>query len=80
MAERFEIGMLWMQGALSFLEQLCIRSFQDAGHHVALYHYGEVTNVPEGVEMRDANLVVPERAEITHTKSGSPAPHADMFR
>lgn len=75
-----QIAMLWMRGSLSFLEQLCIKSFLDVGHHVVLYSYGAVTGVPEGVERRDANEILPERDTIVHTRSGSPAPHADMFR
>ena len=43
------IAMLWMRGRLSFVEQLCIRSFQDAGHHVVLYSYEELGAVPDGV-------------------------------
>ena len=31
-----QIAMLWMRGSLSFVEQLCVKSFLDAGHHVAL--------------------------------------------
>jgi len=69
-----------MRGSLSFLERLCVQSFLDAGHHVALYGYGEIGGVPDGVERRDAGAVLEERAEIVHGKSGSPAPHADLFR
>ena len=72
--------MLWMRGELSFLEQLCIQSFLDAGHHVVLYSYETIGRVPEGVECRAAQDILPERGEIVHGKSGSPAPHADMFR
>ncbi|MCV6592948.1 MAG: glycosyltransferase family 2 protein [Silicimonas sp.] len=76
----YAIAMLWMRGGLSFVEQLCVRSFQDAGHHVALYSYEPLSHVPDGVELRDANAVLPERDEIVHGRSGSPAPHADLFR
>ncbi|MEM7752650.1 MAG: glycosyltransferase family 2 protein, partial [Pseudomonadota bacterium] len=75
-----QIAMLWMRGELSFLEQLCVQSFLDAGHHVVLYSYDQIGRVPEGVECRDAGAVLPERDEIVHGNSGSPAPHADLFR
>lgn len=75
-----QIAMLWMRGDLSFLEQLCMQSFMDAGHHVVLYSYEPIGHVPDGVECRDANAVLPDRDQITHSKSGSPAPHADLFR
>ncbi|MEO0946189.1 MAG: glycosyltransferase family 2 protein, partial [Pseudomonadota bacterium] len=75
-----QIAMLWMRGSLSFLEQLCAQSFLDAGHHVVLYSYELIGCVPDGVEMRDAANVLPQREEIVHGRSGSPAPHADLFR
>jgi hypothetical protein len=75
-----QIAMLWMRGNLSFLEQLCVQSFLDAGHEVALYSYEPLGHVPDGVDCRDAAEVLPETAEIVHSKSGSPAPHADRWR
>lgn len=72
--------MLWIEGPLSYLEQLCMVSFRDAGHAVRLYHYGPVSNVPDGVELADARDVLPQTDVLTHTRTGSPAPHADRFR
>ena len=57
----YQIGALWMEGRLSFLEQLCLKSFVDAGHHVVLYHYGPLFGVPDGIELKDANAVLPRR-------------------
>lgn len=76
----YQIGMLWIDGSLSFLEQLCIKSFLDVGQHVRLYTYGPVTNVPEGVELRDAREVLPEEEILLHNRTGSPALHSDKFR
>ena len=56
------IAMLWEWGALSFLEQLAMRSFVEAGHSVRLYSYEPVERVPEGVELADASEVLPEKA------------------
>lgn len=80
MAREFQIGMLWVDGPLSFLEQLCIKSFLDAGQHVRLYTYGDVPNIPDGAERRDAREVMPDENIITHKRTGSPAVHADRFR
>lgn len=80
MATDYRIGMLWMEGPLSFLEQLCVASFRDAGHHVVLYHYGEVTGVPEGIEMADAETILPRTNFLAHERTGSPALHSDLFR
>lgn len=76
----YKIGALWMRGSLSYLEQLCLVSFQDAGHHVVLYAYEEVTGIPEGIEVRDANEVLPEKGFLVHERTGSPALHSDLFR
>ncbi|WP_254444535.1 MULTISPECIES: hypothetical protein [unclassified Ruegeria] len=76
----YQIGMLWVDGPLSFLEQLCIKSFLDAGQHVCLYTYGDVTHIPDGVERRDARTILPDSELITHGRTGSPAPHSDKFR
>jgi hypothetical protein len=78
LGKEFEIAMLWGRGELSFLEQLCIRSFLDSGHHVALYSYGPVGRVPEGVEARDAAAILPET--LAGESTGAPGLHADLFR
>ena len=72
--------MLWMEGPLSFLEQLCIISFRDAGHQVVLFTYGEVTGIPEGIEVADAETVLPRSNFLQHERTGSPALHSDLFR
>ncbi len=74
------VASLWIGGSLSFLEQLCLKSFADHGHRTILYTYGEVTGVPDGVEVLDANTIFPNENYIRHAKSGSPAVHADAFR
>ena len=75
-----KLGSLWIGGNLSWLEQLCIRSFLDHGHEVTLYTYEGVTNAPAGTRIADANALFPTTAFITHRASGSPAFHADAFR
>lgn len=74
------IAALWMEGRLSFLEQLCLKSFVDAGHNVVLYHYGPLQNVPDGIELGDANEFLPRTNFLTHQRTGSPALHSDVFR
>lgn len=69
-----------MEGRLSFLEQLCLKSFIDAGHSVVLYHYGRLQGVPDGILLRDANDVLPRTNFLKHERTGSPALHSDLFR
>lgn len=80
MKTEYQIGALWMEGPLSFLEQVCLKSFLDAGQHVKLYQYGEVQNVPEGVEITDANEILPRTGFLKNERTGSPALHSDLFR
>ena len=79
-AKEYKIGMLWVEGPLSFLEQLCIVSFLDAGQHVRLYVYKDVPNVPKGVEVCDARDILATEEFITHARTGSVALHSDKFR
>lgn len=76
----WQIGMLWIGGDLSFLEQLCIQSFLDAGHPVRLYSYEPVGNAPAGVVHADAAAVLPAEGFLRHGRTGSPALHSDRFR
>ena len=80
MPKKFGIGMLWVKGPLSYLEQLCMKSFLDNDQSVRLYVYDDVSRVPDGVEIRDANEILPATEFVTHTQTGSVAPHADKFR
>ncbi len=74
------VASLWVGGPLSYIEQLCLKSFLDHGHRVVLYHYGEVPNVPEGVEVFDARLIMPREHILRHGPTGSPAVHSYKFR
>lgn len=74
------IGSLWVGEALSWLEQLCLKSFLDHGHEVALFTYTTVANVPSGVRIENAKEILPSDRIIRHARTGSPAYHADVFR
>ncbi|MCT4608678.1 MAG: hypothetical protein N4A70_05675 [Pelagimonas sp.] len=80
MANLPEIASLWIGGRLSWLEQLCLKSFADAGHHTTLYSYSPIPNVPNGVHVADAEEIFPQHPMLRHARTGSPAIHADMWR
>lgn len=75
-----EIATLWIGGRLSWLEQLCLRSFVDAGHDTTLYSYAHIDNVPDGVHQVSAEEIFPSDPMYCHARTGSPAIHADLFR
>ena len=80
MGRDYEIGMLWVEGPLSYVEVLCAQSFLDAGHHVKLYHYKDVQNVPDGVELIHGDSVLKIDRFIQHGRTGSFALFSDVFR
>jgi hypothetical protein len=80
MTTDYQIGALWIGGTLSYLEQLCLKSFVDAGQHIVLYTYEGVTNAPDGVVLADANDILPQTGFLRHERTGSPALHSDVFR
>lgn len=80
MAKDIQIAALWIGGNLSFLEQLCLKSFLDVGHHVKLYSYEPIGNAPVGVELADANLILSQANFLRHNRTASPALHSDLFR
>ncbi|GAA6209334.1 hypothetical protein NBRC116601_26270 [Cognatishimia sp. WU-CL00825] len=80
MAALPEIASLWIGGNLSWLEQLCLKSFADAGHHITLYSYEPIDNLPKGVHAGDAAVIFPAEPMYRHAVTGSPAIHADFWR
>ncbi|WP_299965054.1 sulfotransferase family 2 domain-containing protein [uncultured Roseobacter sp.] len=80
MPDQPEIASLWIGGRLSWLEQLCLKSFADAGHPTTLYSYAHIDNLPEGVTAGDAAKVFPAEPMLRHARTGSPAIHADLWR
>ncbi|WP_375261996.1 class I SAM-dependent methyltransferase [Palleronia sp.] len=75
-----EIGSLWIGPELTWLEQLCLQSFVDAGHAVTLFTYEHVAGVPDGVRVAPAAEIMPGDKILRHARTGSPAYHADIFR
>jgi hypothetical protein len=75
-----KIASLWIGGDLSWLEQLCLKSFADLGHHITLYSYTPIKNLPDGVHAGDAADIFPADPMYRHAVTGSPAIHADLWR
>lgn len=73
------VASLWIGGALSILDQVCLLSFVRMGHKVVLYHYFPLENIPSEIETRDAREIFDDDDILIH-RNGSPAMHADIFR
>lgn len=74
------IGALWIGGSLTWLEQLCLKSFVHHGHDTYLFTYGDVKNIPEGVIVRDGRDVLDTDNFILHERTQSVALFSDLFR
>lgn len=75
-----ELATLWLGEALGGVEVLCLKSMLAMGHCVTLYSYQPVANIPEGVTIADARAIWDAAEIVLHARTGSPAPHADIFR
>ena len=73
------VNMFWAYGELSKLERLCTSSFVLQGYQVKLWTYGEITNAPRGVILRDARVILSE-VRVFKNKAGSYASFSDLFR
>lgn len=80
MTQRYIIAMLWVEGPLSYIEQLCAQSFLDAGHEVTLYHYGPVEHVPNGVTLQSGDAILKQTNFLQHKRTNSLALFSDVFR
>ena len=80
MARMREVGTVWIGGSLSWLEQLCLKSFVDRGQRITLFAYHDIPNVPEGVRLRDGREVLDTDQFLKYEKKDSFALFADLFR
>lgn len=52
---------LWIGNELSKLERLSIKSFLFNGHEYHLYLYKDINDLPDGIIIKDANEIIPEK-------------------
>ncbi len=74
------LSTMWVEGPLSYMEQVCLKSALACGHHVVLYIYFDVTGVPEGVEVRDGREVMGGHYLMKHKKKNSWSLCSNIFR
>ena len=68
---RRSVASLWIGEKLHYLNQLCLKSHLDHGHPVTLYCTHNVTNAPEGVEIRQASEIMPVDMALVEATSAS---------
>lgn len=67
-------------GPMSWLERLSLVSYRDHGHPVAVYAYDKPEALPDGIEWRDAEAVLPRSELVFYKGKGTPAVFSDRFR
>ncbi|VAW56906.1 hypothetical protein MNBD_GAMMA07-188 [hydrothermal vent metagenome] len=75
-----KLNTLWIEGALSNLERICLASMLKQGHEVTLHTYGEVTNIPEGVIVKSGQDTLPYNDSFRYKRNNSIALFSDYFR
>lgn len=73
-------NMLWVEGRLGLIERACMRSVLAQGHRLVLWHYAPLEGVPEGVELRLGDAVVPRARLFRHVPTGSWSLFSNLFR
>lgn len=71
---------LWIGGDLGPVSRACLSSFVRHGHRVVLHCYDAPGDVPAGVELSDAALVLPSARVIRHKATGSYSLFSNLFR
>src|ERR1700722_17721036 len=81
-SQRQEVRAFWTGPSLSLYENLSLTSFVAAGARVQLFSYERDLAVPDGVELVDANELLPGPVHQFRHSSGdkSLALHSDLFR
>ena len=81
------VNSLWIGERLSELELLTINSFVRHGHEFHLWTYGNMSNIPDYVQTKDANEIIPEEDVFKYPDDsklkwgkGSYAGFSDIFR
>ncbi len=66
-----DVCTFWYGRKLRTVDRICLASMLIAGHRVKLFSYGPVAGVPAGVELRDAEDILP-RATFKRLDPGYP--------
>lgn len=74
------VATLWIGKRFSFLEHLCLKSFADVDQKPIVYHYGDLEDIPDYIEPRDAREIYDTPEIYRDPITRSVAVHADLFR
>jgi len=75
-----DLHTLWIGPRLTWLERLSLSSWLAHGHRVILWAYESIDDVPAGVQLADAEAVLPKNSITRHRQTGSVAFFSNRFR
>ena len=58
MGQSNKVSTLWLKGRLRNIDHVCLASMVANNLDVTLYHYDEITNVPDGIKLADASEIL----------------------
>ncbi len=88
MSQSNKVSTLWLKGRIRKIDHVCLASMVANNLDVSLYCYDELSNVPDGIKLKDANEILDisllERLQCIKKKENNPsqpiANFSDFFR
>jgi hypothetical protein len=74
------VNAIWIGRELGQIGSACLRSFSRHGHRVVLHCYARPRDTPPGIEIADANILIPQSRIIRHRETGSLTIFSDLLR
>ncbi len=74
------VNSVWVGASLGPVHAACLRSYLRAGHRVVLHCYSPPDDLPDGVELADADELIPQSQVFRHRKSGSYSTFSNLLR
>ena len=74
------VNAIWIGRELGRVYCACLSSFLRHGHRVVLHCYERPRDTPTGIEIADANKLLPQSRVIRHRKSGSLSLFSNLLR
>lgn len=74
------VNAFWTGPSLGRIHAACLASFVRAGHRIVLHAYDVPSDIPPGVELADANALVPRGELAEYDRPGRYALMSDLIR
>ncbi len=75
-----KLASLWIGDRLGPIEVLSAQSVLASGHEFTIFAYGPIDNVPDGIEVRQAEPIFSGEKVLRYPINGWPSIHSNLFR